>query len=239
MSGNIKFIGEDSSETVQLPTSGRGGFFGKQSNTKGADEALIKFANSFTEPKTMAQMMAAFPNLGTQIPNKEIEKSQRLTMLKNLLTVTPKPKDDEDCSIFIVEKKKVKPIFARTGIGTETEFVLPSDEELINQYKTMPKNMPESKIPSMGMLQRLTEQERQSRAQLLERNNMFSEDPYENRLKDEELKRGMMSNEDANANNNLAGGKSRRRRRRSSKKARRSTNKKRNSRRGKRKSYKR
>jgi len=110
MSGNIKFIGEKSQETVQLPSKGMGGFFGKQSNTKGADNALIKFADSFSEEKTKNQMEAAFPNLAQQIPGKNMDASARLSTLKNLLTVTSKPKDDEDCSIFIVQSKKVAPV---------------------------------------------------------------------------------------------------------------------------------
>lgn len=144
MSGNIKFIGETSPETVQLPTSGMGGIFGRQSNTKGADNALIKFADSFTEAKTKDQMMAAFPSLGPKIPGKEISKPDRLNILKELLMVESVPKDDQDCSTFIVEKKEARPEFKY--------------EQVLNAYNALPEQLP--KKPKSELFAKIPEEDR-------------------------------------------------------------------------------
>ena len=231
MSGNIKFIGENSSNTVQLPTSGRGGIFGRQSNTKGSNKALIKFADSFTEANTREQMRDAFPTLADKVPGKEVNKDERLQALKNLLMVRSVPKDDQDCSTFIVKKlepKDAKLLEDSTNISSSYPFGFnpPQDENMPLVRKNYKKEF-EDDLKVHDEEDKVKEAERNAR--IAETQNNLA-DLYSRR------ERVMMSNEDEDA---IAGGKSRRRRRRSSKKARRSTNKKRKSRRGKRKSYKR
>ena len=254
MSGNIKFIGENKQGIVQLPTSGRGGIFGKQSNTKGADEALIKFANSFTEPKTMTQMMIAFPKLGHQIPSKEMDKSERLNILKKLFTVASEPKNDEDCSIFIVKEvdfgeisEKIVSLKKPSPTSQKTELlVTESDNILLGKAFEKHKTKDFVNAERAQKAQKLHEENEETHRlfpelhkELLEEDNEIKQRLLK-QLQDGEETIPEESEEEMNQTDvDMGGRKSRRRRRRSSKKARRSTNKKRKSRRCKRKSYKR
>lgn len=117
MSGNIKYIGENNSTPTQLPTSGFGFSI---SNSDGKDNALKKFASSFTDNKTKQSMATDF---SPQLVQNITENATNVPKLEEVLQVKQTPLNDKDCSVYTISKKlKNKP-----GV---------LDEEEISRIKT-------------------------------------------------------------------------------------------------------
>lgn len=137
MSGNIKYIGETNNSTpTQLPTSGFGFSI---SNSDGKDNALKKFASSFTDNKTKESMIHNFTSENSLVDT-ITQNANNPKVLNNVLDVKQTPLNDKDCSVYTISRK------------TENRFSPnpSSSEGLLNSEETlMPTNEVEQKLKEM------------------------------------------------------------------------------------------
>ena len=101
MSGNIKYIGKNNNTATQLPTSG---FGFSVSNSDGKENALKKFASSFTDNKTKESMINSFTSENGLV-DIITKNANNPKVLNNVLEVKQTPLNNKDCSVYTVSKK--------------------------------------------------------------------------------------------------------------------------------------
>jgi len=169
MSGNIKYIGENTNEAKPLPSSG----MFKRSNSVGKNEALDKFIKSLKEDgsvgfpyknrNTKTEMVAAFPIL-SQISDEND--------LKKAFNVDQTPADNKDCSVYTISKKtpiesslensvSTNPLVSREGLldnGKEINSLIAENQQLREKNAELETHKNNSTAHLQSQIQDLTRQ---------------------------------------------------------------------------------
>lgn len=132
MSGNIKYIGKNNNTATQLPTSG---FGFSVSNSDGKENALKKFASSFTDNKTKESMINSFTSENGLV-DIITKNANNPKVLNNVLEVKQTPLNNKDCSVFTISpiNSSIENSVSTNPLSSEGLLVRDNGEE-INSLK--------------------------------------------------------------------------------------------------------
>ena len=132
MSGNIKYIGKNNNTATQLPTSG---FGYSVSNSDSKENALKKFASSFTNNKTKESMINSFTSENGLV-DIITKNANNPKVLNEVLEVKQTPLDNKDCSVYTISpiNSSIENSVSTNPLSSEGLLVRDNGEE-INSLK--------------------------------------------------------------------------------------------------------